>query len=89
MAGLSYHNNTRTPRAFALYRGPASRDQLCNMVADTEEILDELRKVAAEMHGLLDPNRCHLCGRPCHTYDSELPPVCELERKLRDLGVEV
>ena len=83
MGDVNQLYNARTPRASKLYTSPETRAGLCNMIADREQAIRELREFAALLMRCRDPYPCITCELHCEDG------VCRIDRQARELGVEV
>ena len=82
MGDVNQLYSTRTPRASKLYTSPESRAGLCNMIADCEQTIRELRQFAALLMRCRDSYPCMTCALHCEDG------ICRIEQQADELGVE-
>lgn len=58
-------------------------------LATKREIIEKLTNVLSEIRRISTIS-CELCSRPCHLYSStDMPIECEIDKELKDLGIEL
>ena len=82
MGAINQLYDARTPRASRLYTSPETRAGLCNMIADREQAIRELREFAALLMRCRDSCPCITCALECEDG------ICRIEQQADELGVE-
>ena len=72
----------RARRTDALYRDRYTKLELCEMIANRESDMDEMRQV------MLDLSQCIICFRWCDLCSMWAGDHCDRAKRMRSLGVK-